>query len=109
MKALLVVIILATIAIIFLQYKRNRDAKKLLLALGSFGLIVSLGVAGNLTRAVFPLYIAHLVLLAVAWLGLLYYLVRDRYYWWLVLSPAFTIGLFLLLELLEGSGHEYLG
>jgi len=109
MKALLVLIILATIASIFLQFKRNRNIKKLLVALVSFGIIVSLGVAGNLTRAVFPIYITHLVLLILAWLGLLYYLIRDRYYWWLVLSPVFTIGLFLLLELLEGSGHEYLG
>jgi hypothetical protein len=108
-KGLLVVIILATIAIIFLQYKRNRDSKKFLIALASFGIIVSLGVAGNLTRAVFPIYITHLVLLIFAWLGLLYYVIRNRYYWWLVLSPVFTIGLFLLLELLEGSGHEYLG
>ena len=109
MKALLVLIILATIAIIFLQFKRNRNSTKLLIALASFGIIVSLGVAGNLTRAVFPIYITHLVLLIFAWLGLLYYLIRDRYYWWLVFSPLFTIGLFLLLELLEGSGHEYLG
>lgn len=109
MKVLLVLIILATLGIIFLGYKRNKDAKKLLTALASFGVIVSLGIAGNITRAIFPLFITHLVLLAFAWLGLLYYLLRNRYYWWIVLSPLFSIGLFLLLELLEGSGHEYLG
>ena len=109
MKALLVLVILATVALIFLQYKRNRNTRKLLIALGSFALIVSLGIAGNITRMVPPIYITHLVLLIGAWLGLLYYLIRNRYYWWLILSPVFTIGLFLLLELLEGSGHEYLG
>ena len=109
MKALLVLVILATVALIFLQYRRNRDTQKLLLALGSFALIVSLGIAGNITRMIFPIYITHLVLMVAAWLGLLYYLMRNRYYWWLILSPVFTIGLFLLLELLEGSGHEYLG
>jgi len=109
MKALLVLAILATATLIFLQYRRNRDTRKLLIALGSFVLIVSLGIAGNITRMVFPVYIAHLVLLVAAWLGLLYYLMRNRYYWWLILSPLSTIGLFLLLELIEGSGHAYLG
>jgi len=108
-KVLLVAIILLTLAIIIWQYRRSGDTRKLLVSLASIGVILSLGVAGNLTRAIFPLYITHLLLLAVAWLGLLYYLLRTRYYWWLVLSPAFTIGLFLLLELLEGSGHEYIG
>jgi len=109
MKVVLVLIILATLAIIFLGYRRTGNAKKLLIALVSFGLIVSLGIAGNITRAIFPLFVAHLVLMVFAWLGLLYYLWRDRYYWWIVLSPLFSIGLFLLLEALEGSGHEYLG
>ena len=105
MKALLVVVILLTLAITLLQYRRSGDMRKLLVSLASMGVIVSLGIVGNVTRTIFPLYITHLLLLAVAWLGLLYYLLRRRYYWWLVLSPLLTIGLFLLLELLEGSGH----
>jgi len=106
MKALIILAILATLAIIFFQYSRNKDLKKLFIALGSFGLIVSLGVMGNLTRQVIPLFMAHMVLMIVAWGGLILYLIRDRYYWWVIFSPIVTIGLFLLLELLTGSGHE---
>jgi len=109
MKALLVLIILATLGVILLSYRRTGNRKKTLVALASFGVIVSLGIAGNITRAILPLFVAHLVLLVFAWLGLLYYLWRGRYYWWVVLSPLLSIGLFLLLELTEGSGHEYLG
>ena len=106
MKALIILAILATLGIIFFQYNRNKDLKKLLIALGSFGLIVSLGVIGNLTRQIIPLFMAHIVLIIVSWGGLMVYLVRDRYYWWIIFSPVVTIGLFLLLELLTGSGHE---
>ena len=106
MKALIILAILATLTIIFFQYTRSKDLKKLLIALGSFGLIVSLGVMGNLTRQVIPLFMAHIVLMIAAWGGLILYLIRDRYYWWVIFSPVVTIGLFLLLELLTGSGHE---
>ena len=106
MKALIILSILATLAIIFFQYSRNKDLKKLFIALGSFLLIVSLGIMGNLTRQVIPLFMAHIVLIVLAWGGLMVYLVRDKYYWWIIFSPVVTIGLFLLLELLTGSGHE---
>ena len=106
MKALIILSILATLAIIFFQYSRNKDLKKLFIALGSFLLIVSLGIMGNLTRQVIPLFMAHIVLMVIAWGGLMVYLMRDRYYWWIIFSPVVTIGMFLLLELLTGSGHE---
>ncbi|WP_309497288.1 hypothetical protein [Sulfurovum sp.] len=106
MKALLVLVVLATLAAIFFQYSRNKDLKKLLIALATFGAIISLGVIGNLTRQVFPLFITHLVLMVISWGALIVYLIRDRYYWWVIFSPLVTIGLFLLLELVTGSGHE---
>ena len=106
MKALIILAILATLAIIFFQYSRNKDLKKLFIALGSFLIIISLGIIGNLTRQVIPLFMAHIVLIVIAWGGLMVYLIREKYYWWIIFSPAITIGLFLLLELLTGSGHE---
>ena len=106
MKALIILAILATLAIIFFSYSRNKDLKKLFIALGSFLLIISLAIVGNVTRQVMPLFLAHIVLIVVAWGGLMVYIVRDKYYWWIIFSPMVTIGLFLLLELLTGSGHE---
>jgi len=106
MKALIILAILATLAIIFFTYSRNRDLKKLFIALGSFLLIISLAIVGNVTRQVMPLFLAHIVLIVVAWGALMVYIVRDKYYWWVIFSPLITIGLFLLLELLTGSGHE---
>ena len=106
MKALIILAIFATLGGIFFQYSRNKDLKKLFIALMTFGVIVSLAVVGNLTRQVMPIYLAHIMLTVVSWGGLIVYLVRDKYYWWIVFSPAVTIGLFLLLELLTGSSHE---
>ena len=109
MKVLIILAILATLAMIFFQYSRNKNLKKLFIALATFGAIISLAVVGNLTRQVFPIYMAHIVLIVISWGALLVYLVRDKYYWWILFSPVVTIGLFLLLELLTGSGHELVG
>ena len=106
MKALIILAILATLAIIFFLYSRNKDLKKLFIALATFALIISLAVVGNMTRHVIPIYMAHIVLIVLSWGGLLLYLARDKYYWWIIFSPVITIGLFLLLELLTGSKHE---
>lgn len=106
MKALIIVAVFATLGIIFFQYSRKKDLKTLFVALITFSVIISLAVVGNLTRQVMPIYLAHIMLIVVSWGGLIVYLVRDKYYWWIVFSPVVTIGLFLLLELLTGSGHE---
>ena len=109
MKAFIVLAILTTFGMIFFQYTKNKNSKKLLIALVTFGVIISLATIGNLTRPVIPIYIAHMVLVILAWTGLMFYLVKEKYYWWVIFSPALTIGLFLLLEFFEGSRHGILG
>lgn len=106
MKALMILIILATFGAMFFQYSRTKELKKLLISIATFVAILSLGVIGNLTRQVFPIFISHIMLIIVAWGTLVVYMIRDRYYWWVIFSPVVTIGLFLLLELITGSGHE---
>jgi len=106
MKALLVIAILLTFGLIFFLYSRNKDMKKLFIALGSFIFIIALGIVGNITRPVIPFFLAHIVLIVFAWAGLLYYMMRDRYVWWLILSPVVTIVLFVIWSLIAGSRYE---
>ncbi len=106
MKALIILAIFATLGIIFFQYRRIKNLKKLFIAFITFGVIISLAVVGNLTRQVMPIFLAHIMLILVSWGGLIVYVVRDRYYGWIIFSPVVTIGLFLLLELLTGSANE---
>ena len=106
MKAIIILVIFATLGIIFFQYNRNRNLKKLLVAITTFAAIVTLSVVGNVTRPVMPIFITHIMLIIVAWGGLILYLFKEKYYWWVIFSPIITIGLFLLLEFLAGSGSE---
>ncbi len=107
MKALILLIVITTIGMIILHYVRKRNLKKFFILIGTFGLILSLAVMGNITRQILPLFIAHLILLMMSWGGFLLYLFKDRYFWWIIFSPLLTIGLFLLMEGLSGSGHEH--
>ncbi|SFV90969.1 hypothetical protein MNB_SV-4-523 [hydrothermal vent metagenome] len=106
MKALLILAVLLTFGMIFLRYRHTRDIRQMLVSLGSFVILISLGIMGNITRPIIPLFLAHIVLMVFAWLGLLYYIFRGKYVWWLILSPAATIVLFVALSLLEGSRYE---
>jgi len=106
MKALIVLAVFTTLGIIFFQYSRNRNLKKLFIALITFGVIISLAVVGNVMRQVMPIFMTHIILILGSWGGLVVYLVRDKYYGWILFSPVVTIGLFLLFEMLTGSSSE---
>ena len=106
MKALTIFAVVGTLALIVWRHKREQRFSKTLISLLSFALLISFGIMGNITRPIMPLFLAHLVLILFAWLGLLYYIFRQRYLWWVILSPAVTILLFVALSLLEGSRYE---
>ena len=107
MKALIVLAILLTLGIIFYKYHTDKNLKKLLISLTTFGAIIVLAIVGNLTRPIMPIFITHEVLIIISWSTLLFmYVFKDKYCWWWFVSPLVTIGLFLLLEFLGGSAHE---
>ncbi len=105
MKALVVILVIATLAAAVLRYRRTKELKKLLVTLGLFAVVISLGFAGNIVRAIMPLFLIHIVLILFAWGALLYYILRDRLYLWAIFSPLTTIILFLVMEQLVGSAH----
>ena len=104
MKAMIIFAILATLGLIAIDFHRHRNWKRLLISLGIFGLILTLAGLGNMVRTVIPIFIAHFVLIVIAWGALLVYIFRDKLYWPIIFSPLVTILLFVLLERVIGSG-----
>ena len=107
MKAIITLAILATFVLIFFSYNKNRDIKKLFITLGSFVfLLYLLWVGFRVSIAIFPLKIANIVLGFFAWSGIVYYILRDRYVWWIILSPLLVPIVFVVFSLIGGSRYE---
>lgn len=107
MKGIIVIAILATFVMAFLAYRKNRDLKKLFITLGSFiVMLYILWVGFRVSIAIFPLKIVNIVLGFFAWGGIVYYILRDRYIWWLIFSPLLMPVLFVLFSLIGGSRYE---
>jgi len=107
MKALIIISILSTIAFIFIQWKRSKNNKRAIIALTTFAFIITVSVMGGITRSVIPIFIAHVILIMTSWGSLIWYLLKDKYYWYFIFSPIVTILLFLALEYFTGSGNEH--
>ena len=103
MKGMIIIAILVTFGLIAMDFYRHRDWKKLLTSLATITVILTLAGLGNMTRTVIPLFIAHFILIVIAWGTLIYYIFRDRLYWPLIIAPVVTILLFVLLERVIGS------
>jgi len=104
MKGMIILAILVTIGLIGLDFYRHRNWKKLLISLGLFATVLTLAGLGNMLRSVIPIFIAHLVLIVIAWGALLLYVLRSSLYLPMILAPLVTIPLFLLMERVIGSG-----
>ena len=106
MKAAAILVILATTTLLLVRYRIERDFKFLFIAIVVFAFLVSCAAVTPMLRPVLPLFFAHIATLFVGWIGLVYYLLRKRFSIWLIAAPAATLGIFLILSLIEGARYE---
>jgi len=99
MKAVIIfsIAILFSIGLILVMYKREDDLSKLLLSSTLLIALISLGVVGNVMRSLMPLFVTHIVALGVAYVGLILYILRDKFYWYLSILPLATLLFYVLL------------
>ena len=106
MKAMIILAILLTLLSIGVSFYRNKNKKKFLISLGLFAIVATWVGLGAMTRTGVPLYIAHFVLVVIAWGALMLYIMREKLYWLFLLSPIATLLLFVVTEKLLGSAGQ---
>ncbi len=107
MKTVIILAIVVTFGTMFFAYSKNRDLKKLLITLVSFSVMLYiLWVGFRVSIAIFPLKIMNIVLGFFAWGGIVYYMLRGRYVWWVIFSPLIVPISFVLFSLIGGSRYE---
>jgi len=104
MKALLILILVLNIFLVFYVQKRDKDIKKTLFILGLFIILSSMATFGMMTRAIIYIFLLHVIFLIVSWGSILWYIFKDKYYMHMHLSPLITLTLYMLGEVLFGSG-----
>ena len=107
MKALIIIAILATFGLSVFLYTRNKDFRKLLITVLSFSVLLYIMWVGfRVSVAIFPLKILNIVLGFFAWGGIFYYMLRNRYLWYVIFSPLLVPVVFVIFSLIGGSRYE---
>ena len=102
-----ILFVLITFLFIFLDFKRKKDYKKSILSIAIFIFIISLGYMGYiLMRAVAPMFVIHILFVISAYGALLWYLLRDKLYYYIVASPILTVAIYFIMNYIEGSRYE---
>ncbi len=102
MKIFTIAIALLTLSLLFWQFRHKDMGQKLWIALGSVGVLIAMGLVGSMLKSIEWLFWLHRFGLIVGWIGVLWYLLRDRFYGWMIFSPLMTFGIFLLIHFLLG-------
>ena len=100
----LALLLVMVILFLYFRYKEEQDPKKLL----SYGAVLVIVIFFTYFSKVIlvhkPVFIVHLALLILSWIGLLLYIVKDRLIWWFILAPGATT-LFFIIEALFFREH----
>jgi len=106
MKGKIILWLAVTLVAIGWEYYHHRNLRKTLIASGTFAWIATAATLGVTMRPILPLFAAHYLTILLAWAGLLFYLWRDKYVWWIFVLPAVTMLTFVGLNFFEGSRYE---
>jgi len=92
-------ILLAAILLIFMKYRKTGDPKILLRYTAAIGVAVFFTYISKMIIVHKPVFIVHLALLFLSWIGVFYYLFKERLILWFLLAPTATT-LFFIFEAL---------
>ena len=94
---LLALLLLAVLAGIWLKYRKTHDTHQLLKYAAAIAAVLFFSYAGRYIFIHKPVFIVHLALLLLSWMGLFFYLFKDRLILWWLLAPLATT-LFFIVE-----------
>ena len=99
--ALLVVV---TLLIFAVHYRRYRDKKKVAISIALLVYTLAIGYSGYiLMRIVPPLLLLHILAVVSLYFSIFYYLFKDKLNLYVVVSPLFTILIYIGLSYFNGA------
>jgi len=92
-------VLLAAILLLYMKYRKTGDIKQLLRYVAAIGVAMFFTYISKLILVHKPIFIVHLALLFLSWIGVFYYLFKERLILWFLLAPLATT-LFFIFEAL---------
>jgi len=105
MKFLMVILPAIAIALIYMAYKRDSDIKKLIISFVLLWAVITLALLGMVMLSLKILFFTHMLAIFIAYGGLVYYILRNKFIWLALVAPLGTITLYLILVWI---GNEHL-
>lgn len=103
----LVVLFAVFTTLIIINYKKEKNGTKTLLASLYLVLLFGIGYSGAiLTRPLPPLFFGHIVALIAGLIGFAIYLLKGRALWYLLILPPLPLIATLILNYFDGSRYE---
>ena len=106
MTGKIVIIMLISVVLVLMDFKRKGDREKAVKASLLFIYTFSILYAGMITRAVPPLFALHLLLVLICWGATALYIFKERLYLWIYALPLLNIALLFILNFIEGARYD---
>lgn len=85
------------IGMIFVMFKKESSLTRVFISLILLWYVVTLGLLGTVMLSLKFLFILHIAALGIAYITLLYYILKGRFLWLPMLSPLVTMSYYLTL------------
>ena len=95
-------IVVLTLVVIFIRYDRNKNKKKFILSLATIIFLILSIFFGVLLKSFSILFIIHNIFILISFLALWKYILRKKYLYIFILSPLYTISIFLFIQYVIG-------
>jgi len=96
---LLALLLLVVIGILYRKYTQLNDPKYLIKSIGLLFIVMFFTYISKVIIIHKPLFVLHLAFVMLSWIGLFYYLVKDRLNLWMLLSPLASTLFFIAMAL----------
>lgn len=105
MKFLLVLAPLIVVALSYVMYKEDGNIKKLIITFLLLWAVITLAIVGNVMRSLTPLFLTHILAIVIAYLAVIYYVLKGKFIWLALASPIITMLIYLIFVWI---GNEHL-
>ena len=93
------VLLLLVILLIYYKYKKSDNPKQLIQSVTFVGIVLFFTYISKVIIVHKPIFVLHLALVILSWIGLFLYLVKNRLQLWMILAPIVSTILFFAMAL----------